>query len=55
MGIAFNKDFPLDRRVTSPEEMFIYPNSERYSLQLADILGPVDKSALAPARPDRLT
>lgn len=24
MGIAFNKDFPLDWRVIDPEEMFIY-------------------------------
>jgi hypothetical protein len=38
MGIAFNKDFPLDWRVTDPEEMFIYPNAERYGLQLADVL-----------------
>jgi hypothetical protein len=38
MGIAFNKDFPLDWRVVDPVEMFIYPNAERYGLQLADIL-----------------
>jgi hypothetical protein len=38
MGISFNKDFPLDWDVVNPDEMFVYPNAERYGLQLADIL-----------------
>jgi hypothetical protein len=38
MGISYNKDFPLDWDVVNPDEMFVYPNAERYGLQLADIL-----------------
>jgi hypothetical protein len=38
MGIAFNNDFPLDWEVIDPDEMFVYPNAERFGLQLADIL-----------------
>lgn len=36
LGLSFNKDFSLDWDVVEPDEMVIFPNSERYGLQLAD-------------------
>ena len=38
LGLSFNKDFPLDWEVVDHAEMFIYPNTARYGLQLADVL-----------------
>ena len=38
LGLSFKKDFPLDWPVVKPSEMFIYPNGERYGLQLADVV-----------------
>jgi hypothetical protein len=38
LGLSFNKDFPLDWDTIDHNEMYIYPNSERYGLQLSDIM-----------------
>ncbi len=37
LGLSFKKDFPLCWEAIDPEQMFIYPNADRYGLQLADI------------------
>ena len=46
MGLSFDNDFPLDWDVINHEEMFIYPNAERYGLQLSDILASAFYSGL---------
>jgi hypothetical protein len=46
MGLSFRKDFPLDWETVNHEEMFIYPNEERYGLQLADIVASAFYSGL---------
>ena len=38
MGIAFRNDFPLTWGVVDPDQMFIYPNANRFGLQLSDVL-----------------
>ncbi len=38
LGLSFNKYFPLDWETIDPSEMFIYPNTARLGLQLADVL-----------------
>ena len=38
LGLSFRKDFPLDWDIVDHRQMFIYPNADRYGLQLADIV-----------------
>ena len=38
MGLSFNKDFPLDWDTLDHEQIFIYPNSAKFGLQLSYIL-----------------
>ena len=46
LGLLYNKEFPLRWEVLDPEQMFIYPNAQRYGLQLADVVASAFYAAL---------
>lgn len=46
LGLSFKKEFPLDWDVLDHSEMFIYPNTARLGLQLADVLASAFYSGL---------